>query len=293
MVTRAALGGPGGVLNELVSLWTAASADALHQVLVLHPHGRKSADAFEPMALLTKHHATEPGTSVATATLLLTDRRWRGAAGQLVRDIADSGLLTPEQLDGLSLAFLAADRHVYWPVPDAWFTLESVVLVLSDNDAIDGDADEVAVSEGPAVAARDLAPPLRRWAAARLVAREPDAWSQLLARAQDLDARHGAAVMTGIFDSIGVMPAAAQALLVTTGKTWPHQSVRRAALEVIATRDGARVAAQLAHADPNAKIRAWAATLSRPAPAAPGLEVGESHHDRDPSHGSGNQETLF
>lgn len=180
------------------------------------------------MALLTKHHATEPGTSVATATLLLTDRRWRGGVGQLVRELADAGLLTPEQLDGLALAFLAADRYVYWPVPDAWFTAESVALVVSHD--VDEDADKVAVSEGPAVAARDVAPPLRRWAAARLVAPEPAARPRLLARAQDLDARHGAAVVAGMFDSIGLMPAAAQAWLVTKGTTWPHQSVRRAAL---------------------------------------------------------------
>lgn len=170
---------PEACLGELVLLWTAASADALHRVLVLHPYARESADAFEPIALLTKHHATEPATSVATATLLLTDRRWRGGVGQLVRGITDSGLRTPEQLDGLALAFLAADRYVYWPVPDAWFTAESVALVVSDD--VGEDADE-AVSEGPAVAARDVAPPLRRWAAARLVAREPAAWPRLTAK---------------------------------------------------------------------------------------------------------------
>ena len=282
---------PESCLGELVMLWTAASADALHRVLVLHPNARESADAFEPIALLRRHHATEPATSVATATLLLTDRRWRGGVGQLARGIADSGALTPEQLDGLALAFLAADRYVYWPVPDAWFTTEAVALAVSDD--VGEDADEVAVSEGPAVAARDVAPPLRRWAAARLVAREPAGWPRLLARAQDLDARHGAAVVAGMFDSIGRMPAAAQDWLVTKGTTWPHQSVRRAALEIVAARDGADVAFQLAHADPNAKIRAWAATLGRSGPGAPGLEVGESHRDQDRSHGHGDQAALF
>ena len=119
---------------------------------------RNSADAFEPMALFTKHHASEPGTSEATAMLLLTDQRWRGGAGQLVRLIANSGLLTDEQLDGLAIEFLAADRYVYWPVPDAWFTAESVALVVSDDAG--EDADEAAVSEAPALAARDVAPPL-------------------------------------------------------------------------------------------------------------------------------------
>ena len=284
-------GDPEACLDELVSLWTAATADALHRVLVLHPYARGSADAFEPIALLTKHHATEPGTSVATASLLLTDRRWRGGVGQLVLGIADSGLLTDEQLDALALAFLAADRYMYWPVPDAWFTAESVALVISDD--VGEDADEVAVSEGPAVAARDVAPPVRRWAAARLVAQDPAAWAQVLARAQDLDARHGAAVVAGMFESIEHMPAAAQAWLVTKGTTWPHQSVRRAALKVVAARDGADVAFQLAHADPNAKIRDWAATLDRSNPGAPELEVDASHRGRDRSHGDSDQPTLF
>lgn len=278
-------------LGELFSLWTAASADALHRVLVLQPDGRESADACEPIGLLTKHHESEPGTSVATATLLLTDRHWRGGVGHLVRRIADSGVLTSEQLDELALAFLAADRYVYWPVPDAWFTAESVPLVVSDD--VGAEADEVAVSDGPAFAARDVAPPLRRWAAARLVAREPASWPRLLARAQDLDARHGAAVVVGMFDSIGLMPAAAQARLVTKGTTWPHQSVRRAALEVVAARDGAHVASQLAHADPNARIRSWAATLDASTPGGAELEVGGSHRDRDRSHGNGDQSRLF
>ena len=282
---------PEAGLGELVSLWTAANADALHRVLILHPYSRESADSFEPMALFTKHHATEPRTSVATATLLLTDRRWRGGVGQLVRGIADSGLLTPEQLDALALAFLAADQHVYWPVPDAWFTEDSVTLIVSDDEV--EDVDDIAVSEGPAVAARDVTPPLRRWASARLMTREPAAWPRLLTRAQGLNARHGAAVVAGMFDSIELLPAAAQTYLVAKGTTWPHQSVRRAALEIIVARDGAAAAVQLAHADPNAKIRDWAATLARSTPGAPGLEMDASHPDRDPSHDNSDQATLF
>jgi len=283
-------------LGELVSLWTAAGADALHRVLVLQPGGRSNADVFEPMALFTKHHASEPGTSEATAMLMLTDERWRGGVGQLVRLIADSGLLTDEQLDGLAIQFLAADRYVYWQVPDAWFTAESVAFVVSDDAGEDAgeDADEAEVSEAPARAARGVAPPLRRWAAARVLAREPGAWERLLATAQDLDARHGAAVVAGMFDSIEFMPAAEQARLVTKGTTWPHQHVRRAALEVVAARDGADVAFRLAHTDPNAKIRAWAATLSRPTPGPHGLEGGDgSHRNADQTRGSGDQAALF
>ena len=157
----------------------------------------------------------------------------------------------------------------------------------------DEDADEVAEDVSPAVAAREVAPPLRRWAAARLLAREPASWPRLLARAEDLDARHAAAVVAGMFDSIESMPSAAQALLVAKGTTWPHQSVRRAALEFVVARDGAHVASQLAHVDPNAKIRAWAVTLDRPRTGPRQTEVGESEPDPDLSSSKVDQPTLF
>ena len=276
-------------LGELISLWTAASADDLHRVLVLHPPVRESADTFEPMALLSKHHDAEPETSVTTATLLLTDRRWRGSLWLLVRRIADSGLLTDEQLDLLAQAFLAADRYVYWSVPDHWFSESEVVVVSYEGEEEDG---EVAERDGPTVAAREVAPPLRRWAVSHLLDREPAGWPRLLARARDLDSRHGAAAVAGMFDSIESLPAKAQALLVTKGTAWPHQSVRRAALEFVAARDGADVAYQLAHADPNAKIRAWANTLVKPVRELRG-DVEESQGDRDLSANDGDQAALF
>ena len=96
-----------------------------------------------------------------------------------------------------------------------------------------------------------------------------------------------------MIESIELLPAAAQAWLVTKGTTWPHQSVRRAALEVVAARDGADVAFQLAHADPNAKIQDWAATLGRSRPGVPGLEEDACHLEGDRSHSDSDQPTLF
>src|SRR5437016_4081698 len=63
----------------------AENADALHQLLVLRQPFRRESDATVPMYLLEKHHETEPSTSVVTAMLLLTDRRWRHGRGRLVR----------------------------------------------------------------------------------------------------------------------------------------------------------------------------------------------------------------
>lgn len=278
-------------LGESLSLWSAASADDLHRVLILHPHVRESADAFEPMALLNKHHATEPETSVETAVLLLTDRRWRCGLRHLVDRIAGSGLLTGEQLDLLAMTFLAVDRCVYWQVPDEWFSEESVIIVVNDDGG--GDTNDAEEELSPAVAAREVGPSLRRWAAARLLAGEPTSWPRLLARAEDLDSRHAAAVVAGMFDSIESMPSAAQALLVTKGATWPHQSVRRAALEFVAALDGADAAARLAHVDPNAKIRSWAATLDLPQMGPRHMEGGESEAAPDLAPSEVDQPTLF
>lgn len=254
---------PAAGLAELVDLWTAPNADALHRVLVLRPAGRRWGDAFEPFALLQQHHASEPESSLTTATLLLTDRRWRDGVSRLVRHIADSSILDAEQLDLLARTFIAADDAVYWQVPDEWFAGGLEIMISRRSDG--GDA-------GPAVARRDVFPPLRRWAAADLVGREPAAWSALWRRAGELDARSAAAVVAGLLDRVDVLTPAAQAWLVTRATSWPDHTVRRLALEYVAAHDGPAAAARLGRSDPNARIRAWAATLIESAEPAPRRE---------------------
>lgn len=262
---------PDNGLQELFDLWSASTADALHRVLVLHQPVRGSADAHEPFALLQKHHKTEPAFSLTTALLLLTDRRWRNGAAQLVRSIADAGILEAEQLDLLASTFLAVDDALYWQVPDAWFAGGEVVFDV-ETPADETPAD-VAVTApegmGPTVARRDVFPPLRRWAASYVVAREPAAWPALLTRANEVNARNAAAIAAGLLDRIDVLTPDAQAFLVRRATVWPDHAVRRLALEYIATRDGIDAAILLARDDPNARIRAWAATLTSPSTADP------------------------
>ncbi len=258
-------------LQEMADLWSAPTADALHRVLVLHPPVGEMADAFEPYFLLSKHHEAEPEQTLATAVLLLTDVRWRKGASHLVRRIADGGLLDEEQLDLLTRTFLVADDAVYWTVPADWFATEGIEITL--DVAVDEEDEDEEDEDGPVVARRELAPPLRRWAASRQLAREPTTWAALLARARELSARHGAAVMAGMLDQADVLGADARALLIEHATTWPHHNVRLLAFEFIAERDGATTAHALAHDDPNAKIRAWAATLARRSRAPGGDDV--------------------
>jgi hypothetical protein len=263
-------------LQEMTDLWSAPTSDALHRILVLHPPVREMADAFEPYFLLSKHHEAEPEQTLATAVLLLTDARWRKGASHLMRQIADGGLLDEEQLDLLSRTFLVADDAVYWTVPADWFDAKGIEITLDvapDEEDVEEEDDED--DDGPVVARRVLAPPLRRWAASRELAQEPATWAALLARARELNARHGAAIMAGMLDQADVLGADARALLIKHATSWPHHNVRLLAFELIAERDGAATAHALAHDDPNAKIRAWAATLARRSRAPDGDDVAD------------------
>lgn len=264
--------------REFFGLWSAPTANELHRILVLsRPVRGAAADAFEPFALLNQHHEREPATSLVTALLLLTDRRWRNASARLVRQIADSEVLDGDQLDLLARTFVAADEAVYWHVPDEWFAGGDEIVVdlggagpvdETDVDAVvDADVDDASeADDGPTVARRDVWPPLRRWAASHLLATSPDAWSELWARASELDARSAAAIVAGVLDGVEVLEPAAQRLVIDRGVGWPDSSVRRRALELIAARDGADEARRRGAVDPNARIRAWAARLVEPAP---------------------------
>ena len=250
--------------DEVNALWSAPTADALHRVLVLEPAYGRSADSLEPFALLRRHHEAEPETSVATAVLLLTDRRWRNGLGRLVRRIAGSSILGEEELDLLASTFLAADDAVYWGVPDDWFGAEEFVITLGDPDP-DADLDDAPppAAAGPTVAKRLVAPPLRRWAAEFVVTRDPGSWTAVFARARELDPRSAAAVMAGLLDAIESLVPPAQALVLEAATTWPNQAVRLSALELVARRDGVEVARRLAEHDASARVRSLSGSTLR------------------------------
>ena len=165
----------------------------------------------------------------------------------------------------LARTFIATGDAVYWRVPDEWFAGGEQIVIDVDGaepDATD-DGGPAEVDEGPAVAEKGSLPPLRRWAAAHLLAREPAGWPGLWRRAGELDARSAAAVAAGLLDRIDVLTPDAQALVVQQATSWPDHTVRRLALEHVAAHDDPKLAARLGRNDPNARIRAWA---TRPDP---------------------------
>ncbi len=285
--------------REFVELWSAPTADALHRVLVLHQPIRGSADVYEPLSLLEKHHEAEPAGSVVTATLLLTDRRWRKGVGQLVRRIAELRILDHDQLDLLARAFLVADEALYWRVPDDWFSDDHIVIDLGaitvepDDEDADDDPDDVVIP-GPTVARREVFPPLRRWAAARAVSREPAVWATLFARTQELDARSAAAVMSGLLDAIDALEPLVQRLLIKEATRWPDQAVRRAGLAFVADREGPQAAFRLAENDPTAQVREWARSLmSKSSTGRPGRPARPGAEPRMTATEEGESPTLF
>jgi hypothetical protein len=290
---------------EVVALWEAATPAELHRVLVLYPPIRRTSDAHEPFALLEKHNEIEPAASVTTAMLLLTDLRWRGGVGDLARRIEASAILESDVLGLLAQAFLAADDAVYWAVPDDWFS-EGITIDLDDpgssadaddtaddpgssadaDDTADdpgssADADDTADDPGSsadaddtadeprAVARRVVVPPLRRWASEWMTRHDPSAWSSLLARARELDSRSGAAIVVGVLDAIECLDPRVQQFVISRAIRWPHQSVRRPGLALIADRDGPEAAYALGKDDRDARIRAWAESLVRPGTGQP------------------------
>lgn len=218
-------------LDDLVALHTAEAAGELHRrLLCFGDGGGNTSDAFEPWCLFHRFHADEPDGAVVTALLLLTDRRWRNATGRLVRRIEDSGFVPDDQLDLLAQAFLAGPQ-VYWEAPAGWFDGPTIVLDPDSDGVVDVvDPEELEEpDDGPVVFAREIRPPLRRWAAARAVRSDPDRWGALVERAREVDPRAGAAIMLGVIDALDALAPAERSRVLDVAESWPHRKLRDAA----------------------------------------------------------------
>lgn len=224
-------------LDDLVALHSADDVNEFHRRLVLYPTAPTSkSDAFEPWCLFRQFHKDNPEGAVTTAVLLVTDRRWRNATGRLIRQIDESALVPPDDLDVLAQTFVAAGSQVYWEVPGEWFGGPAITIDLGPHldDHVPGNEEEVEDSsgDGPAVVAREVRPPLRRWAAGRIVLADPGLWGQLLNRAREIDPRSGAAIVRGVLDGVDGLTPAARAAVVELATDWPQRDVREAAAQI-------------------------------------------------------------
>lgn len=255
---------PEDAAEEFFDLWTAETADDLRRILVLYPPVRRTADAFEPYLLLSKHHKLDPAGAAVTAMLMVTDVRWRDGAGRLIRQVEQSGIVDDGALDLLAEAFLAAEDALYWEVPDEWFGDEIVIAIdEADQEIVEKEGED---DDRPTVARRTVHPPLRRWAAGRLVGPRPERWADVFERAGHVDVRAAAATLSGLLDVIADLPTATQEFLIDRAIRWPNQAVRRQGIGLVAERKGPEAAHAIASADPSAGVRAWAASLIEPPP---------------------------
>lgn len=193
-----------------MELHLAPSPEELRRRLVLFPGvADKAANHCEPWMLLSSQHKHEPEGALSTALLLLTDQRWINGAGRLIRQIERSGLLPEADLDALARAFLTADHAAYWEAPSEWF-----------SPSTDG---------GPVMVAREVRPPLRRWAAVWEVRRTPSHWAGLVQRAREVDGPASAAIMCGLLEALDVLAPETQELVINLAADWPQREVRKGA----------------------------------------------------------------
>ena len=277
--------------RALFDLHLAESVDDLQRVLTLDHGISGSADAYEPLELLRRFHGDGSAGALFTATLLCTDYRWRRASRRLIAGIAESGILDADALDELAEIFIRDAVTV--SVPVEWFGGEVIELIDRGVDSADRATlrvSEVGVSGDVEVArdvdneigtdtlyaSRRIWPPLRRWATARIVTRDPGRWRELIDQARTVGARDGAFLVAGVLDAAAALNADQKEALIAVTVRWPDGTVRLAVLPVVAAVHGIDEAQAWARRDSSAKVRAWATRVAKMAPVLPGLAVVEA-----------------
>jgi hypothetical protein len=279
-------------LGDLAALFGAASADDLWRALTLGAGLPPVANSFDAEMLWHHHQGNGQAGAGDTALLLCTDRRWRHATAGLIAGIAGSGVLDEAGLTELASRFLEGTT-VTWTAPLAWSNEGWVTIELGEETAEDTAGISGDDAGGPLTIARRVPPPLHRWAAAQLVRSRPAEWADVWQCAQRLDAAGTGAALTGMLDVLEVLGEPAASDLLALGLSWSRGSVRRAALERLAEREGPDAARRLAAVDSDAKIRGWAEKLAggRSAAASTSASTVAAARSHDPS--ADIQPTLF
>lgn len=236
-------------LDDATAILGARSPDVLWRYLVANTHLRAIPNTFEATVAFQTLHEHHPSGALQTAQLLCTDLRWRRVTTPLITYMEESGILDDVALDELADSFLWQDR-LAWPVPRQWLRDGTVHLGRAGR--------KVAASN--VVVERLIPPPLRRWAAARIVAHGPDRGAEVLARVEGLDARSGGAAVAGMLDAAEAWPTEERLIVIELGCCWPSGSVRLRALKLLADTDRSG-AAERAMDDPSATVRRWAQRL--------------------------------
>lgn len=237
----------------------AADAQQLWRLLVTVTGGRELAPSVAIDTFRRLHDAGQP-EPVDSVLLLCTDRRWRRTSARVLAGILATGTLDDEQQDRLAEELLWPDK-VSYVHPLGWLGRAFIEFDLTSVPRAPRQRTVHADPNTPVTTERHVWPPLRSWAASRVLARNRAAPADVLAHARELPGRDAAAVVTGAVHAADELDSEQAHMVVDAALRWGHKTPRKAALEWL-TRWGEHDRAQaLAADDADAAIREWGRKL--------------------------------
>jgi hypothetical protein len=227
-------------------------AQALWRLLVSGAGRRELAPRLAIDTFRRLHDGGQP-QPFDSALLLCTDWRWQRTSARVLAGIVESGILDDAEQDRLAEKLLRSDMVTYVH-PLGWI---SSTFIEFDLDA-PHERREVHVDPStPVSTERHVWPPLRSWAAKRLLVRNRAAAADVLRRARALPAHDGAAVVTGAVRAANDLDSDQAPMVVEAALRWGQKAPRKAALELLVAWGEPDRAQALAADDPDASIRAW------------------------------------
>jgi hypothetical protein len=246
--------------EELVAI---DDAEELCRRLLASPWGCGSSTRHkEAVELLANVLGTGELPMSFVALMLCTCRRWDRVTSRLIATIEDSGLLDSTALDELAASLLSHEQVIAYPL--AWISPQWLEIDLGDGHSISRTVDADTLGHHRVT----VEPPLRRWAARRVLRSTPARLQQLLRAADLFKPRDRSALIHGLLDAAEVLDEPRRRRLIDRGLNASGTSVRRTALDRLCELDGPQRARRRALSDPNAAVRQWRAPEPEPQAAA-------------------------
>jgi hypothetical protein len=231
-------------ITDALTLWRRLVSGAV---------GRPQPPALAVDAFRRVHRDGEAG-AVDSALLLCTDWRWHTVSARVIAGILDSGILDDDDQDRLADALLW-HRHVQYRHPLWWIGTTFVEYPLDSPGP--GRTNRIDPNTRT-TAHRYVSPPLRAWAASRVLSRRRVSVRDVLAHARSLPARDAAAVVTGAVRAADDFDDDQARTVLNAALAWGHKAPRKAALERLLVCGEDELVQTLASSDPDASIRRWA-----------------------------------
>lgn len=144
-----------------------SDAQQLWRLLAITAGGGEQAPSVAIEAFRRVHGAGQP-KPVDSALLLCTDWRWRRTSGRVLAGILEAGILDGPQQDQLADEWLWPERARY-VYPIGWLGDTVIEIDLSQSRRPPRERKVHVDPSTPATAERYVWPPLRSWAAARVL----------------------------------------------------------------------------------------------------------------------------